>query len=193
MAVRKPPTLNGTQTADMAFIMVCFFMMVTTMGSEFGLIRMLPPWVEDHDAVEPINRRNVFIVGISQNNELLVQNEHVEVRDIREMVKEFFDLSNDCETCPEKEYQELPYIGNIKVNKGALVSLQNDRSTGYRIYIQVQNEIAAAINELRDDFSMQRFGMKYDDLTSTQQEVVGRQVYPMAISEAEPRNISRIH
>jgi len=193
MAVRKPPQLNGTQTADMAFILVCFFMMVTTMGSEFGLIRQLPPWVEhtQNEKGDPINRRNVFIVAINQQNNMMVQDQYRDVSELRAMAKDFFDINNVGEKYPEKEVKNLPMIGNIHVNKTAIFSLQNDRGTSYKIYIQAQNELTAAVNELRDEFCIQRFGSKFDDCTLDQQDVVGKQIYPMAISEAEPKDVSK--
>jgi len=187
--IKKPPTLNAMQTADMAFIMLCFFMMVTTMGSEFGLIRQLPPWVEHNpnDKGDKINERNVLVVKINVQNQLLVNNEYMEMSQLRAKTKDFFNINNSGEQYPEKETVELPFIGSINVNKTAIVSLQNDRGTAYRTYIQAQNELSAAINELRDEFSLQRFAARYENLTSEQQDVVGNQIYKMAISEAEPR------
>ena len=193
MAVKTPPQLNGTQTADMAFILVCFFMMVTTMGSEFGLIRQLPPWVEHqkNDTGDRINRRNVFVVAINQNNNMLVQDQYRDASELRAMAKDFFNINNTGEAFPEKETIEHPLLGTVNVNKTALVSLQNDRGTSYRVYIQAQNELTAAINELRDEFCIQKFGTKYEDCTEEQRDVVGKQVYPMAISEAEPKDVSK--
>ena len=193
MAVRKPPQLNGTQTADMAFILVCFFMMVTTMGSEFGLIRQLPPWVEHNpkDTGDKINRRNVFVVAINQHNNMLVQDQYRDVAELRAMAKEFFDINTVGENFPEKETRELPIIGAINVNKTAIFSLQNDRGTSYKVYIQAQNELTAAVNELRDEFCMQKFGNKFEECTAEQQDVVSKDIYPMAISEAEPKDVSK--
>ena len=193
MAVKKPPQLNGTQTADMAFIMVCFFMMVTTMGSEFGLIRQLPPWIEHqkNDTGDKINRRNVFVVAINQHNNMLVQDQYRDVSDLRAMAKEFFDINTVGENFPEKITKELPLVGAINVNKNAIFSLQNDRGTSYKIYIQAQNELTAAVNELRDEFCMHRFGKRFEECTSDQQDVVSKDIYPMAISEAEPKDVSK--
>jgi len=195
MAVRKPPQLNGTQTADMAFVILCFFMMVTTMGTDYGLIRQLPPWIEHNknDTGDKINQRNVFVVAISQNNDMLVRNEYKTISDLRLMTKDFFDINNVGEGYPEKEAREIPLVGTINVNRTAVVSLQNDRGTAYRVYIQAQNELAGAINELRDEFCAQHFGRKYEDCTEDQQDVVSKQVYPMSISEAEPKNVSKIN
>jgi len=187
--IKKPPTLNAMQTADMAFIMLCFFMMVTTMGSEFGLIRQLPPWVEHNpkDTGDKINERNVLVVRISGQNALLVNNEYMEMSQLRAKAKDFFNINNTGDKYPEKEIVELPLLGSTSINRTAVVSLQNDRSTAYRTYIQAQNELSAAINELRDEFSLQRFASRYENLSPEQQDVVGNQIYKMAISEAEPR------
>ena len=191
--IKKPPTLNAMQTADMAFIMLCFFMMVTTMGSEFGLIRQLPPWVDSKptDKGDKIKERNVLVVAINQHNNLLVNKEYMEMSGLKARTKEFFNINNVGDRFPEKEVVELPLLGAININVGALVSLQNDRSTTYKVYIQAQNELAAAINELRDEFCLQKFGNKFENCTQEQQDVVSNSVYKMAISEAEPRDISK--
>ena len=191
--LKKTPGINGSSMADVSFIILIFFLMVTTMGSEFGLIRQLPPWVEQNpkDTGDKINRRNVFIVGINQQNNMFVQDQYKEISDLRAMAKDFFNINNTGDEYPEKETKELPLIGTINVNKTAIVSLQNDRGTAYKIYIQAQNELTAAINELRNEFCIQKFGNKYEDCTEEQREVVGKQVYPMAISEAEPKDVSK--
>jgi len=186
MAIKKAPALNGTQTADMAFIMVCFFMMVTTMGSEFGLIRMLPPWSDDTEG-EQIRERNVFVVNVNQQNMLQARGQIMDIAHLREATKDFFYLGNTGDNHPEKEFRDVPGIGNVLVNSGAVVSLVNQRGTSYRVYIQVQNELAAAINELRSEFAMQRFGSRLEDLSEDLQDAINRLIYPMAISEADPR------
>jgi biopolymer transport protein ExbD len=187
--IKKPPTLNAMQTADMAFIMLCFFMMVTTMGSEFGLIRQLPPWVEHNpnDKGDKVNERNVLVVRINSQNSLLVNGQYMEMSQLRAKTKEFFDINNVGDNFPEKITEEFPYLGTININRTALVSLQNDRGTAYRTYIIAQNELTAAINELRDEFCLQRFASRYENCNSDQQDIVGNQIYKMSISEAEPR------
>jgi len=190
MAIRKPPQLNGTQTADMAFILVCFFMMVTTMGSEYGMIRMLPPYVGEQTVGDKINERNVFVVNVNMHNVVGVRGEPTQIGDLRQLTKNFLDLSNTGDHFPVKVQKDLPLLGTITVNEVAVISLQNDRGTSYRTYIQVQNELTAAINELRDEFCVQRFGRRFEDCTQDQQDVVSKDVFPMSISEAEPRDLS---
>ena len=192
-SIKKTPGINGSSMADISFILFIFFLMVTTMGSEFGLVRLLPPWVDTKpdDKGDKIKERNVLVVAINQHNALLVNKEYEDMTQLRARTKEFFNINNTGENFPEKEPKELPFLGTINVNATALVSLQNDRSTSYKVYIQAQNELAAAINELRDEFCLQKFGGKYENCTAEQQDVVGNQVYKMAISEAEPRDISK--
>ena len=189
MALKKTPGINAASMADISFIILIFFLMVTTMGSEFGMIRMLPPWTDDTQG-DKINERNVFVVNINSHNIVGVRGQPTEIGMLREMTKNFFDLNNRGDEDPEKEQRDLDLLGPTWVNIGAVVSLQNDRGTAYKIYMQVQNELTAAIRELRDEFCMQRFGQKFDDCTQEQQDVVGKEVFPMSISEAEPRDLS---
>ena len=184
--IKKTPGINAASMADIAFIILIFFLMVTTMGSEFGMIRQLPPWT-DTESEEQINERNVFVVNVNQHNQLQVKGQLTDISALREMTKDFFDLSKFGDNDPEKVQEELPLLGLTWINRTAVVSLQNDRGTSYRLYMQVQNELTAAIRELRDEFTMQRWGTLYEDSTAEQQDVVGRVIFPIAISEAEPR------
>jgi len=190
---KQTPGINGSSMADISFILFIFFLMVTTMGSEFGLIRQLPPWTDakPDDTGDKINKRNVLIVNINSQNAMMVNNEYTQMSQLRARAKEFFNINNSGEGYPEKETVELPYVGTINVNKTAIVSLQNDRSTAYKIYIQAQNELAAAVSELRNELCLQKFGKKYEDCIPEQQDVVGNYVYKMAISEAEPKDYSK--
>ena len=189
--VKKAPQINAIQMADIAFIMLIFFMMVTTMGSEYGLIRMLPPWVPpDFEQADRINERNILQVNINSLDQMQVNKQIIDVSELRARTKEFFDIRNVGDNYPEKDHVDFPLVGSVYVNTTAVVSLQNDRATSYRLYIQAQNEISAAINELRDEFTRQRFGSSFEASTQEQQDVA-TSIYRMAISEAEPRDRSR--
>lgn len=189
--VKKTPGINAASMADISFILLIFFLMVTTMGSDYGLIRQLPPMTEDPNASTEVNKRNVLVVAINLHDNILVKNEYREIHELRELAKDFFDIKNTGESYPEKIEEDLPLLGRMTINKTAVVSLQNDRGTSYKIYIQAQNELAAAIRELRDELCQQRFGNPYDECTQDQQDVVGKKVYPMAISEAEPKDVNK--
>ncbi|MDR1156137.1 MAG: biopolymer transporter ExbD [Bacteroidales bacterium] len=189
--LKKTPQINAASMADISFILFIFFLMVTTMGTDYGLIRQLPPMSDVPNEGTEINKRNVFVVSINQHNNLMVRGEYKDISQLREMAKDFFDLRNAGDEYPEKIQEDLPLIGLTTINKTAVVSLQNDRGTSYKTYIQAQNELAGAVHELRDEFCLQKFGKKYDDCTQEQQDVVGKDVFPMAISEAEPKDISK--
>ncbi|MDR1865417.1 MAG: biopolymer transporter ExbD [Bacteroidales bacterium] len=185
---KKTPGINAASMADISFILLIFFLMVTTMGTDFGLIRQLPPMAEDQKNEDKINERNVFVVNVNQHDNIMAEKSYINISELRGKAKEFFFIGNEGDEFPEKEVKELPLVGSIKVNKTAVVSLQNDRGTSYKAYIQVQNELAGAVHELRNEFCLQHFGKKFDDCSQEEQDTVGKQIYPMAISEAEPKD-----
>lgn len=191
MARRKLQEINAGSMADIAFLLLIFFLVTTTMDTDTGLQRKLPPIPEEpQDDQTPIRERNVFIVLINSQDQLLVEGEPMDIIELRDKAKEFIKNPDDLETLPEKE---LKYIEGLDreeyVCKNAVVSLKNDLSTTYAKYIEVQNELVAAYNELRDEFAMDEWGKKFKELDEEQQEAV-RDVYPMKLSEAEPNKVN---
>ena len=191
MAKKKVPEINGSSMADIAFIALIFFLMVTTMDKEEGIARQLPPIPPEDQKVEDqkVNRRNIIQVKINSNDRLLAGSQPMDVSQLKDKIKEFMTNPYDDPNLPEKEDQDIPGLGKVKVSKG-VISLQNDRGTSYQAYITVQNELVKAINELRDDFSMQHFGKKYSKLDESQVEMV-RKAVPQRISEAEPKDVKK--
>ena len=191
MAKKKVPEINGSSMADIAFIALIFFLMVTTMDKEEGIARQLPPIPPEDQKVEDqkVNRRNIIQVKINAADRLLAGGVPMDVSQLKDKIKEFMTNPYDDPNLPEKEEQDIPGLGKVKVSKG-VISLQNDRGTSYQAYITVQNELVKAINELRDDFSMQHFGKKYSKLDEDQVEMV-RKAVPQRISEAEPKDVKK--
>ena len=185
---RAVPEINAGSMADIAFLLLIFFLVATTMDVDSGLTRKLPPWSETppEDDVKA-HRRNVFTVLINSNNQLLVQNEWGDIKQLKKKVKEFIVNAKDDPNMPEKEYKNVTFFGNYPVSK-QIVSLQNDRGTKYEMYLKVQNEVVAAYNEVRNELSLKKFGKKYDDLNEEQAKAIS-EIYPQRISEAEPKNI----
>ena len=186
---KKTPEVPAASLADIAFMLLIFFLVTTTMDVDSGLERRLPQWVDPEtlDDDQQIKERNVFVVLVNRNNDLLVEGEYANIGNLRERAKEFMANPYNDETLPEKEPTEVPYLGEVLVTKG-VISLRNDMDTQYGTYIAVQNELVAAINELREELSRQQFGKPYAELDSEQQDAV-RQVYPSRISEAEPKKV----
>jgi len=190
MAKRELTPINAGSMADIAFLLLIFFLVTTTMDVDTGLMRGLPP-IPDKDMPEPdekIRERNVFVVKINKFNQLLVENKPMDIHDLRESAKEFIANPDDNDNLPQKDFKEIAFFGRVYVPKNPIISLQNDRGTSYGTYLVVQNELLAAKNELRDEISLQKFGTKYEDLDEDKMNAV-KKYYTSVLSEAEPRNI----
>jgi len=190
MAKRNNVEVNAASMADIAFLLLIFFLVTTTMDIDTGLSRKLPPMPDNQDQVDDqneIKERNVFVVLIDQQDRLMVEGRQMDIRGLREKAKEFIANPENRENLPEKIEKDIPFFGKVMVSKG-IISLQNDNGTSYGMYIKVQNELAAAYNELRDDLALTKFGRKFDNLNEEQGKAI-RKVYPQVISEAEPKNI----
>lgn len=191
MAKRKTPGLNTQSTADIAFLLLCYFLMTSTMDQQAGLQRRLPPMPDKNQKVEDmkVNERNIIIVRINSGDRLFAGDQPMDVSQLKDKIKEFLTNPNNDPKLPERENKEIEGFGTYPVSKG-VISLQNDRGTSYDAYIHVQNELVKAINEIRDDFSRQHFGRRYASLNEEQQKIV-RDAIPQNISEAEPKDVNK--
>ena len=190
MAKRSTPEINASSMADIAFLLLIFFLVTTTMDVDTGIQRQLPPIPENKDKTEAeVNKRNIYLVLVNSRGTISVNNHWVNsVEELREDAKKFINCDReDDPTLPELEEIEVDGIkGTVKTSKG-IISLQNDRGTTYGRYIEVQNALVAAYNEVRNEASRKYFGKSYDDIDPEQQEAI-RKIYPQRISEAEPKN-----
>jgi biopolymer transport protein ExbD len=189
MARKKTPEINSSSMADIAFLLLIFFLVSTTMDVDTGIYKKLPPIPED-DQIDPdvkVKKRNVLAILVNRNNELLVNGELMDISQLREKTKEFILNPNNDENLPEKKLTTVPFFGDVMVSKG-IVSLQNDRGTSYETYIKVQDELAIASRELKDMKAVSKWGKKFSELDEDQQKAI-RKYVPMAISEAEPKNV----
>ncbi len=186
---KKTPAINSSSTADIAFLLLCYFLMTTTMGTQAGLSRRLPPMPAENQKTEDqkVNRRNIIVVRINSADRIFAGTDVIDVSQVKDKIKNFLTNPLNDPNLPEKEVKVIEGIGPYAVSKG-VISLQNDRGTSYRAYIAVQNELMKAINELRDDFSLSHYGRKYASLEDDQQKLV-REAIPGNISEAEPKDI----
>lgn len=186
---RSVGELNASSMADIAFLLLVFFLVTTSMSTDKGLARRLPPPIpadQQQDDVE-MNKRNVLQILVNSNNDLMVNGEVLEVSKLKEKAKEFILNPANSEELPEKEVGNFGSFGNVMYTKKHVISLQNDRGTQYQAYIEVQNALVAAYDEVRDDFSMSKKGKKFVDLSEEEQKEV-QKIFPQKISEAEPKN-----
>ncbi len=186
---KKVPGLNASSTADISFILLIFFLITTSMDTDSGLARRLPqpPDKEQEDAQIDVKERNVLNVRLNAAGALMCNSEIIEINLLRDRAKEFIQNPNDLSTLPEKSAVEIDLLGQCYITKNHVISVQTDRGTPYNVYFQVQNELVAAYNELRDELSKAKFGRPYDALNNEQQVAI-RAYYPQKISEAEPKN-----
>ena len=203
MARRSAPEVNAGSMADIAFLLLIFFLVTTTIETDSGINRKLPPMDE---IIDPpiIKERNIFTVVVNKNNQILVEEKPMDLRDIRKEAVAFLDngggLGDEaCDYCQgnkDRSSSDNP--------EKAIISLKNDRETDYKVYISVQNELVAAYNELRDreftrlypseNMSYVEADKKYSDPRSDktlkeklkEKLSVIKTLYPMKLSEAEP-------
>lgn len=203
MAKRKAPEVNAGSMADIAFLLLIFFLVTTTIETDSGLNRKLPPM---EDVVDPpiIKERNIFTVVVNKYNDLLVEEEPMELSELREAAIAFLDNGGGKgeETCDFCQGARDPDSSDNPDK--AVISLKNDRETDYKVYISVQNELVAAYNTLRNRAFKRlnpNLGINYvqadkiynDPRTGeTEKERLGtlldevKVLFPMKLSEAEP-------
>lgn len=185
---RKIPEINAGSMADIAFLLLIFFLVATTMNTDSGIQRILPPWVENpSDDAPPIRERNLMAVKVNQYDQIQVQGKLVGLAQVKDIAKEFVLNPGNSENLPEKVVTQVELIGNYPVSEG-VISLQNDRGTSYDMYIKVQNELTRAFNEIRDNVARQYFGSSFSELDEEHRKAIQKAV-PLKISEAEPKNV----
>ena len=182
---RGLPEINAGSMADIAFLLLIFFLVTTTMDVDSGISRKLPPMPEENVEIPEIHKRNIFVVLINKNDKVLSgigTPDNIVERDVnglissslKEDVKKFvtnFDKNPNSSESPEK----------------AIVSLQNQEGTSYNVYIQVQNELTKAYNELRDEKANEDYGRDFDELEIEEQKII-KKYYPMKVSEADTKS-----
>ena len=203
MAKRSAPEVNAGSMADIAFLLLIFFLVTTTIETDGGINRKLPP-IEDVEDPPIIKQKNIFTVVVNKNNQLLVEEELTSIQDLRSLAVEFLDngggegedACNFCQGPRDPKSSDNP----VK----AIISLKNDRETSYKVYISVQNELVAAYNDLRDrefrrlypsaGLTFVEANKKYSDPRTTPDQKkslkpkldVVKGMFPQKLSEAEP-------
>ena len=196
---RKTPEVRADSQADIAFLLLIFFLVATTMNTDAGIARVLPPMPPEDQQQEEIKvkERNLFLVFINGRGDIMAgvsgKQEPIVLSQLKNRAKEFVVNPMDDPNLPERIDKEIELADGSKwvypVSEG-VISLQTTRDTNYQSYIMVQNELTRAFNEVRDEVAIRKFGSKYSELTEDERNAVAKAV-PLKISEAEPRNIKR--
>ena len=203
---RKVPGINASSTADISFILLIFFLVVTSMNSSTGLNVRLPEPPEDEELQDPpkIKKRNSLIVLVNMENEIMItQGEkppyQIDVDELRQLAKEFISNDENRVDYPEKHAEDivfedkgvehvLPSGRQQMVTSKHVISLQTHRGTNYNTYFEVSQALYGAYDELRDELAKKEFGKPYKNLDEVQQ-MLCRLYYKTMISEAEPHKI----
>ena len=204
MAKRSAPEINAGSMADIAFLLLIFFLVTTTIDKDKGLVRQLPPPLDEEIIPPIIKQKNLFVVLVNGNNELLVEDERMELRDLRQAAIDFLDnggipagQEGHCEFC-----QGARSPSSSDYPDKAIISMSSDRKTNYTTYVAVQNELGAAYNFLRDRESQRLYGWKYTEVKAaidagnydgnvekTEEKLKEiRTLIPFKLSEAEPKS-----
>ncbi|MEO1515921.1 MAG: biopolymer transporter ExbD [Bacteroidota bacterium] len=167
---RLSNSINAGSMADIAFLLLIFFLVSTNILSDKGITVKLPPW--EIVPPSPLPDKNVLTVKVNARNEILLEGEEATVGQLKGRAKEFIMNPRKLSSLPTRP-------------KNAIISLQNDRGTRYETYIHVYNELKAAYNELWDQESRARFGKGFDELTKVEKKAILKDI-PLVISEADP-------
>ena len=192
---RKTPDINASSQADIAFLLLVFFLVATTMNTDKGLLRTLPPMPPEDMKVEDqkVKDRNVLLVFVNAQGSIMAGDKEMDIHGLKDKTKEFILNVNDDENLPKKAPTEIEMPDGSKwtydVSKG-VVSLQTTRDTNYETYIMVQNELTRAFNEVRNEVAMSKFKKEFSELSDEEKGVIIDAV-PLKISEAEPRKTGR--
>ena len=203
MAKRSAPEVNAGSMADIAFLLLIFFLVTTTIEKDKGILRSLPPIEPPNQDDVVIKQKNLFTVLLNKNDQLLVEDEIMEIKDLRQAAIEFLDNGgstdsngNPCDYCQGKKDPR----SSDHPDK-AIISLQHDRETSYGKYIEVQNELVAAYNFLRNRESKRMYGVTYQEMLAEKEKnqfkrnekleeriAEIKKMYPQKLSEAEPKS-----
>ncbi|SDG89843.1 ExbD/TolR family protein [Psychroflexus sediminis] len=201
MAKRSAPEVNAGSMADIAFLLLIFFLVTTTIETDSGITRKLPPIDDEQEDPPPLKEKNIFIVLVNANGDLLVEDEPMEFQNLREAAVTFLDNGGGTgdEAC---NYCQGPGLSDSSDNPvKAVISLQNDRRTEYGTYIAVQNELVAAYNQLRNREANRLYGVDFTEMEAVyndpnyqgdKEELKERikkiqELFPQKLSEAEPK------
>lgn len=182
---RHVPEINSSSTADIAFLLLTFFLVTTSMDPNRGLPRRLPA-PPAREAAPPeearLKARNILRLSLDAGDRLTCNGRPVRMEELRQEAKDFIANPHDDPGKPEKLPKEIPFFGTLQVTGRHVIALQCDRDASYKAYIAVQDELAAAYNELRDELAQKRWHRNYAALGAPEQEAV-RMAYPLRIAE----------
>lgn len=180
------PGLNTTSTADISFMLLIFFLVTSSMDTDKGLPRQLPPPQDEQTEQELlVKERNVLELRLDADNLLTIGGEPATLPELQQRIETFVANADNSPLLPEKSTRELSFLGKTEVSDRHVIYIQVDRQTSYDAYFQMQNTIVAAYASLRNQLALRQFHRSYARCTAEQREAINM-VYPQRISEDMP-------
>ena len=183
---RRIPSLNTTSTADISFMLLIFFLVTSSMDTDKGLPRQLPPMQDEQtEQMLQVKERNVLRIRIDSSNAMTCNDEAVTPELLTERIKTFVANKGNASSLPEKSRREVNFFGICEVSDRHILSIHVDRETSYNAYFQMQNAIVKAYAQLRNELAKKKFGRPLAKCSQEEREAIGM-VYPQRISEELP-------
>jgi biopolymer transport protein ExbD len=201
MARRSAPEVNAGSMADIAFLLLIFFLVTTTIEVDSGIASKLPPPIDENQEPPPIKKKNIFQVIVNADNRLLVEEADMDIKDLTDAAVAFLDNGTECSYCrgaKDPESSDNP--------DKAVISLVNDRQASYSMYITVTNELVRAYTILRNREAKRLYNETFDSMEvrlrdwpanekdspefeQLEEKIENvRKLFPRKLSEAEPQN-----
>lgn len=183
----KTTEINAGSLADIAFLLLIFFLITTTISSETGILTKLPPMENSTSGIKAM-QRNLLEVRANKNNQLLVNNQLVSIDELKAITIDFLRNENHDKTLPEFKHVAFKGLGEVPVSK-QVISVQNDRETDYNTYISIRNELLSAYHQVRNEIAIKHYNQTFDELIQDNNTVAVnniKKILPQRISEAEP-------
>jgi len=186
---RDIPQINSTTSADIAFILLLFFLFTGSLDPKSGIYRRLAPSVSETAIKKqnPIEERNILSISIRNDNGIYLNDDQLRISEIRKTAKVFIDNPDNKDFLPQKTLFDIPGLGFLPASRDAVINLEFSRNSNFQTYISVLSELTAAYDELRNAFAMEKFRKPFSDLSEEQQAAI-REIYPLQISEKEILN-----
>lgn len=177
---RNAPTVNAGSMADIAFLLLIFFLVTTTISADKGILRKLPETCTSPECIADINERNVLRILINKDNDIMVEDETIEIIALKDLVKHFID-NNGQKVCDYCNGAQLPTSSDQPSE--AVISLKYDAFSNYGAFIKVQDKISEAFLELRTLYAENTFNKTPEALSKEELKTV-KKAYPFILSEA---------
>ncbi len=179
---RQVPGINTTSTADISFMLLVFFLITTSIDTDKGMMRQLPPPTDNKEATIDVKRRNVLVINIDGNDMLTCDGERIAYDKLQERIEAFVDDKSGNADKPEIAMLDIPLIGKYPVAEKHVIAIETDSATTYDAYFKIQNSIVAAYGNLRNQLAIKQFGKPLAECSAQQREAVAA-CYPQRISE----------